>query len=97
MAPPRERRSPRRTCVQCRRPGDKETFLRIAGRPGERWEPDPERSRPGRGLYLCRDDACIGGFARALRTRKGAARWRMGAYAGELADRVEACRRGPDG
>lgn len=68
----------------------------MAGRPGERWEPDPEGKRPGRGIYLCREAACIAGFARALRTRKGAARWRMGRHAAELADRVEAWRKLPD-
>lgn len=82
--------------MQCGRPGDKETFLRMAGRPGERWEPDPEGKRPGRGIYLCREEACIAGFARALRTRKGAARWRMGGLAGEVADRIDAWRRALD-
>lgn len=93
MTPRPDRRFPRRTCAQCGRAGEKDAFLRLAGRPGELWEPDPEGKRPGRGIYLCRNAACVGGFARALRTRKGAARWGMGDRAGEVADRIDAWRR----
>lgn len=89
MDPGRSRR-PQRTCVQCRTKGDKDRFLRIAGRPGTAWELDPRGTRPGRGIYLCRDAGCLGEFARMIRTKKGAARLRMGGSAEALADQVEA-------
>ena len=87
-----DRRRPQRTCVQCGAKGDKSGFRRIAGRPGEAWEPDPGTGVPGRGLYLCREGDCVEGFARRIRTRKGAARFRLGAHAASLADRLDADR-----
>ncbi|OGP33842.1 MAG: hypothetical protein A2X88_01840 [Deltaproteobacteria bacterium GWC2_65_14] len=89
MLLPRERSAPRRTCVTCGRTGEKGSFLRIAGRPGERWEIDPEGRRPGRGIYLCRAEACVRGLSRRLGTRKGAGRWRMGTHAVALAGELE--------
>ncbi len=84
-------RVPRRTCVQCGAPGDKASLVRIAGRPGEAWEPDPGAVLPGRGFYLCRTAACIGGFVRRIRTARGGARWRMTAASGTaLAERLSA-------
>ena len=75
--------------MQCGAKGHKDGFLRIAGRPGRGWEPDPEARRPGRGIYLCRGTGCIGSFARRIRTPKGARRFRMGASAASLADSLE--------
>lgn len=92
MSPGPSLHGPQRTCVQCGTKADKKAFRRIAGRPGEAWEPDPGGGRPGRGLYLCRSGDCIGGFARRIRTQKGAARFRLGAHAARLADRLEADR-----
>jgi predicted RNA-binding protein YlxR (DUF448 family) len=89
MAPARKRGPPQRTCVQCRAKGDKDRFLRIAGRPGEGWEPDPGAERDGRGFYLCRGTGCIEGFARSIRTPKGARRFRIGSSAASLADILE--------
>jgi predicted RNA-binding protein YlxR (DUF448 family) len=83
-------RKPQRTCVQCGTASDKERLLRIAGRPGSEWTPDPDGLLPGRGIYLCRDGACVEKFAERIRTRKGGARWRMGEAGGELADRLAA-------
>lgn len=85
-----ERRFPERTCVQCGASGRKESFLRIAGRPGSGWDPDPGGRKPGRGIYLCRTAECVAGFARRLRTPKGAARWKMGIDGAVLADKVSA-------
>jgi len=94
MAPERKISRPQRTCVQCGVKGDKDGFYRIAGRPGKGWEPDPGGTIPGRGIYLCRDAGCIEGFARRIRTQKGAARWKMGASAATLAAHLEARRDG---
>jgi predicted RNA-binding protein YlxR (DUF448 family) len=90
MIPERRRHRPQRMCVQCGAKGDKEGFFRIAGRPGRGWDPDPEAKSSGRGIYLCRSTSCLEGFAKRIRTRKGAARLRMGASAASLADHLEA-------
>jgi len=84
---------PQRTCVQCGAGGEKGRFLRIAGRVGSEWTPDPEGTLPGRGIYLCRSGDCIERFAARIRTRKGGARWKMGGC-GDLADRLDALRAG---
>ncbi len=81
---------PVRSCVQCGASGNKADFLRIAGRPGQGWEPDPEGRRPGRGIYLCRKGGCIAAFAKRVRTPKGGARWSMGPGGIVLADRLAA-------
>ena len=85
-----ERRLPQRTCVQCGSAGAKGSFLRIAGRPESGWKPDPGGKMPGRGIYLCRSAECVKGFARRVRTPKGAARWKMGVGGVDLADKVSA-------
>jgi len=63
---------PQRRCVGCGRSAPKRELLRLvhdAGRP----VPDPAQRLPGRGAYVCRDEACIeraarrGGLARAFR------------------------------
>ncbi len=82
----------RRTCVQCGAVAEKGRLLRIAGRPGSTWVPDPAGRLPGRGIYLCREGGCIGRFAARIRTRKGGARWKMGDGSGELADLLSAMR-----
>ena len=82
---------PVRSCVQCGVSGGKGSLLRIAGRPGVGWEPDPEGKKPGRGIYLCREDDCIEGFMRRVRTPKGGARWKMGPGGAVLADRLAEC------
>ena len=84
------RRDPLRTCVQCGGKAEKRSLLRIAGRPGGGWTPDPEGTRPGRGIYLCRKAECVEGFVRRIRTPKGAARWRMGTSGTELGEKISA-------
>ncbi len=81
---------PVRSCVQCGASGDKGRFLRIAGRPGRGWDPDPGGKRPGRGIYLCRRAECVERFAKRIRTPKGGARWGMGPGGAALADRIAA-------
>ncbi len=81
---------PQRTCVQCGAVHDRGRLLRIAGKPGAGWAPDPRGTMPGRGIYLCRGGDCIRKFSARIRTPKGGARWRMGAAGAELAERLSA-------
>jgi len=87
-------RGPQRTCVQCGAVREKGGLLRIAGKPGMGWEPDPGRKLPGRGIYLCSAGECVERFAARIRTPKGGARWKMGVGGTELADRLVASRQG---
>jgi len=86
-------RDPQRTCVQCGAVREKGGLLRIAGKPGVGWAPDPGGKLPGRGIYLCREGECVGRFAARIRTAKGGARWKMGIAGTELAERLAASRR----
>lgn len=88
MARKEGRRPPQRSCVLCGCTCEKRFLLRIAGRPGAGWEPDPEARKPGRGIYICRQAICVEGFVRRIRTPRGAARWRMGAEGTALADKI---------
>ncbi|MBI5342075.1 MAG: YlxR family protein [Deltaproteobacteria bacterium] len=83
-------RNPQRTCVQCGSKTDKRSLLRIAGKAGAGWKPDPEGGRPGRGFYLCRKSECVEGFVRRIRTPKGAARWKMGTSGAALGEQISA-------
>ena len=90
--PPRRSsgREPQRTCVQCGAVLARARLLRIAGKPGFGWSPDPRGTGPGRGIYLCRDGDCIPKFQARVRTPKGGSRWKMGAAGAELAERLAA-------
>ncbi len=56
-----------RMCAACRERGGKETFFRIARTDGGlRACLDHTGKMPGRGAYLCKNDACI---AKAVKTR----------------------------
>jgi hypothetical protein len=91
MTPPgRSAAEPQRTCVQCGAVLAKGRLLRIAGRPGSGWSPDPRGTRPGRGIYLCLDGDCITRFSARVRTPKGGARWKMGAAGADLSARLAA-------
>jgi len=85
---------PQRTCVQCGAVREKVALLRIAGKPGTGWTPDPSGKLPGRGIYLCPGGECVDRFAARIRTPKGGARWKMGPAGKELADRLAASRQG---
>jgi len=85
---------PQRTCVQCGAVLSKERLLRIAGRPGSGWTPDPSGTLPGRGIYLCRGGDCVTKFSARVSTPKGGARWKMGAAGAELAERLSAIGQG---
>ena len=85
---------PQRTCVQCGALLAKPRLLRIAGKPGCGWTPDPSGTLPGRGIYLCRGGECIRRFSARVRTAKGGARWKMGAAGAELAERLSGFEQG---
>jgi predicted RNA-binding protein YlxR (DUF448 family) len=86
--PARNSHVPRRRCVQCGTDGAKPSFLRVAGRPGTGWEPDPDGRKPGLGLYVCRNAECVERFTRRIRSEKGGARWKMGSRGAELAEQL---------
>ena len=62
-----------RTCVGCRRTGDKSAFVRLVKSPVGTVSLDAGGREPGRGAYVCRSAACVkkalkgGRLARALR------------------------------
>lgn len=49
---------PNRTCIGCRRVREKRDLLRLSFDGGS-IRIDPKGRLPGRGLYLCRDEACL--------------------------------------
>lgn len=63
---------PTRTCIACRTPRAKRELVRIVRTPQGEIVSDPTGRRPGRGAYLCADEACLelglagGQLARAL-------------------------------
>ena len=72
MAPASRRgaRTPSRTCVGCGRVREKRQLLRITVA-GSSARVDPKGRLPGRGLYVCREEACV-----ALAEKRGAfSRW----------------------
>lgn len=52
-------KKPQRSCIACRREGDKESFLRFVASPEGTVTPDLESKLPGRGAYTCRSTACL--------------------------------------
>ncbi|MBI5642424.1 MAG: YlxR family protein [Deltaproteobacteria bacterium] len=66
---------PRRTCLGCREVKDKSALVRLASRDGA-LTVDKRSELPGRGAYVCRNEACLkeayrkkDAFGRALRSR----------------------------
>ncbi len=55
-----------RSCCACRQKRDKRELLRVVRRPDGIVLPDSTGKVSGRGVYLCKDAACI---ARAQKTR----------------------------
>jgi predicted RNA-binding protein YlxR (DUF448 family) len=50
---------PLRTCVACRRKREKAELLRWIVNEDGTAAPDPAAVHPGRGAYVCRDEACL--------------------------------------
>jgi len=58
LARKRVRRQPQRSCVACRRVGDKRDLVRIVRTPEGRVALDLKGKVPGRGAYVCRNRNC---------------------------------------
>lgn len=54
-----ERTAPQRSCIACRREGDKAGFLRFVPAPDGTVVPDLEGKLPGRGAYTCQSRTCL--------------------------------------
>ncbi len=63
----RPRRLPQRTCVSCGTVSAKRQFVRIVRSPEGTVRPDPTGKKPGRGAYLCSDQAC---WANAVKKKR---------------------------
>lgn len=72
--PARRRHVPQRTCIACRRVGDKRQLIRVVRTPAQGVRIDPGGKLNGRGAYLCPARPCWeealrrGMLARALKT-----------------------------
>ncbi|CAH2030857.1 DUF448 domain-containing protein [Trichlorobacter ammonificans] len=55
----RKRSEPQRSCIVCRREGDKRSFLRFVLAPDSSITPDLEQKLPGRGTYTCQSRRCL--------------------------------------
>lgn len=82
-----ERTAPQRSCIACRREGDKATFLRFVLAPDGGIAPDIEDKLPGRGAYTCISRRCLQDAVKRRqfgRSFKGA----VAAVDGEALDRL---------
>lgn len=50
---------PQRSCIACRREGDKKSFLRFVPAPDGMITPDLDQKLPGRGAYTCQSAHCL--------------------------------------
>lgn len=72
--PMRRRHVPQRTCIACRRVGDKRDLVRVVRTPSAGVQVDLTGKQNGRGAYLCRARTCWdkalrgASLARALKT-----------------------------
>lgn len=96
MSRGRVRRQPQRTCIACRRVGDKRDFVRLVRTPEGEIVIDPPTRVAGRGAYLCRNKRCWTEalrqrrIASALRTALTAEDWaRLEAFAADLPDETQ--------
>lgn len=62
----RKKHQPTRTCVACRRAGDKRTLVRLVRTADGAVVVDPTGRAPGRGAYLCAERPC---WERAVQRR----------------------------
>lgn len=50
---------PVRTCIVCRKEGEKNDFLRIVRMPDGKYVADPSGKMNGRGAYVCKNAECV--------------------------------------
>ncbi len=50
---------PQRSCIACRREGEKKSFLRFVPAPDGTITPDLDQKLPGRGAYTCQSAHCL--------------------------------------
>ncbi|NMB45585.1 MAG: YlxR family protein [Firmicutes bacterium] len=55
----RQRKIPQRTCIGCRTVRPKRDLVRIVRTPDQEIHLDPTGKQPGRGAYICPEEACI--------------------------------------
>ena len=60
------RKIPQRRCLVCQEAKDKNDLLRIVRSPEGVVSIDPTGRKPGRGAYLCKNEACL---AKAAKTK----------------------------
>lgn len=63
----KEKKMPMRMCVGCREMKPKKEMLRVVRSPDGVVSIDETGKKPGRGAYVCRDEACL---ARAIKQRQ---------------------------
>ena len=61
------RKIPMRMCVGCREMKPKRELIRVVRAPDGTVSMDPVGKKPGRGAYICRQEACL---TRAIRQRQ---------------------------
>lgn len=63
----KEKKIPMRMCVGCRGMKPKKELIRVVRSPEGAVSIDETGKKPGRGAYVCRDEACL---ARAIKQRQ---------------------------
>ena len=59
-----------RTCIGCRKKGQKQDFIRIVKDSNNELNIDISKKRQTRGAYICMDDKCIAILSKSHRLRK---------------------------
>ncbi len=67
---PKVRKVPLRRCVGCDANRPKRELVRIVRTPEGALEMDPQGKRPGRGVYVCPDPACLEAALRGRRIER---------------------------
>jgi len=68
------KRQPQRMCVACRGMKDKDSLIRVVRNEDKSFSIDLSGKKPGRGAYICSDEACI---KKATKARSFAKAFRM--------------------
>ncbi len=65
------KKTPQRMCVSCKARKNKSDLLRIVLMPDGEIVADPTGKKPGRGAYVCKNEACIEDARKTHRFDKG--------------------------